>query len=316
MRSGKVPINVLKKIVMSSLDRCPANLVVGPRIGEDAAVLEKKDGYEIVASDPVTGAVKNIGYHAVYVNSNDIAATGADPKYLTVTILLKEGTTESELEEIMDQINDACREIGVYVIGGHTEMVPHLKMNIICGTMIGWTKSYVATSNARPGDHILLTKGAAIEGTSILAHEREDELRSALGDELIEKAKDYSKMLSILPEAKLLREFATSLHDPTECGIAGALNEIALASECGFEVDVEKIPVSEEARKICSYFSIDPLTLISSGTLLATIPTDKVDRVTSIMDASSIPFAFIGRMTNEGTNIDMPKIDALWKIIE
>jgi len=315
MRSGKVPSNVLKEIVMSSLDRWPDNLLVGPKIGEDAAVLETKDGFEVIASDPVTGAAKNIGYHAVYVNSNDIAATGADPKYMTVTILLKEDSCEDDLKEIMEQINSACHDIGAFVIGGHTEMVPNQKINIICGTMIGWTKRYVPTSGARGGDKILMTKGAGIEGTSILAHELDEELEPKLGREVVEEAKRYSKMLSILKESRLIRDYATCMHDPTEGGIAGALNEMAMASGKGFHIEKGEIMVSEATQKICSYFGIDPLNLISSGTLLATIPPEHVEKVSALMRESGIPYSFIGEITLEGTNLPMPKIDALWEII-
>ncbi|MBN1786710.1 MAG: AIR synthase family protein [Candidatus Methanofastidiosa archaeon] len=315
MHSGKVPVNVLKKIVISSLDRQPDNLIVGPKVGEDAAVLELGDGYQIVASDPVTGAAKNIGYHAVHVNANDIAATGGDPQYMTVTILLRKGSSEEELKDIMSQINDACKGIGAYVVGGHTEMVPELKINIICGTMFGYAKKYVKTSGARPGDRILLTKGAAIEGTSILAHEYEEVLLNEFGPGIVNKAKLYSKKLSIIPDAKLVRDYSTAMHDPTEGGIAGALNEMAIASECGFDVDVSKIPVSEETSAICSYFSIDPLTLISSGTLLATVPPENIEKVEEIMRASSIEYSFIGEMTKSGNSLPMPDHDALWDVI-
>jgi len=315
MKSGKVPVNVLKDIVMSTMRKFPDELVVGPKIGEDAAVIRLEDGYQVIASDPVTGAAKNIGYHSVYVNSNDVAATGADPKYMTVTILLNQNATKEDLMEMMEQINEACRDIGAFVVGGHTEMVADLSYNIVCGTMIGFAKKYVATSNAKPGDNIIMTKGTAIEGTSILAHKFEEKLSQELGPELVQRAKSYSKMLSILPEARLLREYANSMHDPTEGGIAGALNELAIASECGFNVDREKMPISPETSKICEYFSCDPLTLISSGTLLATIPDNRLEMATKALDSSSIKYSIIGKITKSGVNLPMPEQDSLWDII-
>nr|HOP09649.1 AIR synthase family protein [Candidatus Methanofastidiosa archaeon] len=269
----------------------------------------------VIASDPVTGASKNIGYHAVYVNSNDIAATGADPRYMTAIVLLREHASEEELRDIMHQINTACEDIGAYLIGGHTEMVPDQKTNIICGTMFGWTSRYVPTSGARPGDSILLTKGAGIEGTSILAHERADELSEMLGKDLVDNAKGYSKKLSILSEARLIRDLATSMHDPTEGGVAGALNEMAIASGFGFDVDTSKIPVSRETREICAHYSVDPLNLISSGTLMATIPERNTKDAASLLEGASIPYSFIGKITENGRNLPMPEMDALWEII-
>ncbi|MHC1598269.1 MAG: AIR synthase family protein [Candidatus Methanofastidiosia archaeon] len=315
MYAGKIPPALLKKIVLSSLGAPPKDVVVGPSVGEDAAVLKLGDIYQVVACDPVTGASKNIGYHAVHVNANDVAVTGADPKYFMPAILLHKDSTEDDLKEITRQIDVACKEVGASVIGGHTEITPGIDHTIIVGTMFGYTKRYITTSGASPGDAIILTKGAAIEGTSILANEYEETLNRKIGKEATSIAKTYSSKLSIVPEAKIIRKYVTSMHDPTEGGIAGALNELSAASGCGFSVPREAVPVSPETAAICSFYSCDPLTLISSGSLIATVREPDVKKVLSLLHDAGIDAAKIGSIKASGCTLAMPEHDALWDIL-
>ncbi|MHC1605038.1 MAG: AIR synthase family protein [Candidatus Methanofastidiosia archaeon] len=316
MLAGKIPSRTLKKIVYSMLGASSQKIVVGPKIGEDTAVIKAGNRYLIVASDPVTGATKNIGAHVVHVNSNDVAATGADPEFFMPTILLKEGCKEEELREITSQMDKTCKDIGVSIIGGHTEVTPGLKNNIISGTMLGYTTNYIATSGAKENDVIILTKGAGIEGTSILANEMEDKLKESLNKKTIERAKTYAKRISILKEARIARKYATSMHDPTEGGIAGALNELADACGLGFDTDIDKIHIPNETREICNFFSCDPLNLIGSGALLITVYKDDSNTLVEELKKEGIGAAIIGKITKKGRNISPPKQDALWKILK
>ena len=315
MPAGKIPPHVLKKIVFQSLGAKIDGVIVGPAIGEDAAVVEGDERNLVIASDPVTGASKNIGLHAVHVNANDIAATGADPRFFMVTILLKEGTEEDEIRAITAQIHTACAQIGAAVVGGHTEITQGIDHTIISGTMLGYAERPIRTGGANVGDAIILTKGAGIEGTSILAHEKEEELRLALGDELVERAKAYSSLLSVLPEARIVRKWATSLHDPTEGGIAGARNGMAFASGHGFDVSPESVPVRDETARICEHFGCDPLQLIGSGALLATLPPSSLRAALEALAAAGIEAACIGAITEEGASLPLPAHDALWDIV-
>jgi hydrogenase maturation factor len=306
---------VLKKIVFHALGASADNVIMGPAIGEDAAVVEGDSRPLVIASDPVTGASKNIGIHAVHVNANDVAATGADPLYFMVTLLLKEGTTEEEIRAITSQIHEACKEVGATVVGGHTEITPGIERTMISGTMFGYTDTPIRTGGAKAGDAILLTKGAGIEGTSILAHEKEQELLPIMGPDALQRAKEYSTMLSVVPEARILRSWATALHDPTEGGVAGALNEMAIASDLGFSVDPSSVPVRNETRIICNHFGCDPLQLISSGSLLATVPQQHLAAALSKLSDAGIDAWNIGVMTTESVTLPLPDHDALWDVI-
>ncbi len=315
MPAGKIPPNILKKIVFKSLGAKIDDVIVGPAIGEDAAVVKGDSRNLVIASDPVTGAKKNIGLHAVHVNANDIAATGADPRFFMVTLLLTEGTEEQEIHDIASQIHTACTEVGAAVVGGHTEITPGINHTIIAGTMFGYTDRPIRTGGASVGDSIILTKGAGIEGTSILAHEHEQTLAEHFGGRFVARAKTYSGMMSILPEARIMRQWATALHDPTEGGIAGALNEMALASGKGFSVHPESVPIREETARICGYYGCDPLQLISSGSLLAAVPPEHTDKALGALARHGISAARIGVITQDGTTMPMPDHDALWDIL-
>ena len=315
MVGGKIPPNMLKRFVFSSLG-VPANeMVVGPAIGEDAAVLHCEEGYLVIASDPVTGATENIGLHVVHANANDLAATGADPRYFMVTILLTGNESSETLKIIMGQIDAACKEVGATVIGGHTEVTPGIDHTIISGTMLGVAKTFIPTSGARPGDALILTKGAGIEGTSILAHEKARELEQALGVQVVRKAQEYAQMLSVLPEARILRPYATALHDPTEGGVSGALNEMAIAAGCGFRVERADVPVSDVTQSICEHFGCDPLELISSGSLLATVPPESAEIAMEALRRAGIASAVIGTMDEKEKTLPMPERDALWDLL-
>lgn len=316
MYAGKIPPAMLKKIVFSSLGPASPLVKVGPGVGEDAAVLQIDDMYHVVASDPVTGAKENCGHIAVHVNANDVAVTGADPQFFMPTILLKSSVGEEGLRKIVDQIGKACNEVGATVVGGHTEFVSSIDMTIIAGTMFGYTSRYISTSGARPGDAIVLTKGAALEGTSILATEREQELKGMLSAHELSIAKGFSSLISVVPEARLIRSYVTSMHDPTEGGVAGALNEMAEAAGCGFDVDPSVIPVPLVTQKVCTHFGCDPLTLISSGALIATVPPAHVNHVHDVLAGAHIEHAFIGTITEEGRTLDMPEHDSLWDILD
>jgi len=315
MHIGKIPPVELKKIVLEKQGAHSDLIELGPAIGEDAAVLRSKSPYQVVASDPVTGAVENIGTIAVHVNANDVAASGADPMFFLSTILLDGNAGYSDLEAIMDDIDAACKEVGAAIVGGHTEITPGIDRTIISGTMIGHADSYVPTGGAKCGDAILLTKCAGIEGAAILSHERRDELQTHFGKAFVGGLQEYSSMLSVVPEARILRKYANAMHDPTEGGVAGALGEIASASSLGISVAEKDVPVPDDIKALCSYYSIDPLNLISSGALIATVPMERAEEALAELESEGHSATQIGTMTDSGCTLSPPPHDALWDIL-
>ncbi len=281
-------------------------VVVGPKIGEDAAVIDlrdKTDRYWVVSSDPITFTTKEIGYYGVVVNLNDIATMGAIPKWFLATLLFPEGTDLSIIEKVFRQIRNACRRFGISFIGGHTEITPGIKKMILSGHMIGEVKKekLVKTSGAKVGDLLLLVKGICIEGTSVIAREKEAELlKRGISSSLIRKAKRFifNPGIDVLRSARIACQAASihSMHDPTEGGLINGLIEMAWASEKEIEVDLEKVLIYRESRILCQEFGLNPLGVIASGALLLTASPSESSVLQKAFRKNSIPLQVIGKV--------------------
>lgn len=288
-------------------------VVVGPKIGEDAAVIEMGDRYLVATTDPITFATEEIGWYALQVNANDLAVRGARPRWFLATLLLPEqGTTDALVEQIFSQIGRACEEMEVSLVGGHTEVTHGLDRPIVVGTMLGEVSRdrLVTTRGARVGDMLLLTKGVPLEGAAIIAREKEAELiRRGLPPSLIERAKNFLHRpgLSVVPEAMLAAELGAvhSMHDPTEGGIATALWELAAASEVGLRVEQERIPLLPEGERLCRELGLDPLGTIASGSLLLSLAPADAALVLHACAREGIDCAFVGQVVPEAEGVTL-----------
>ncbi len=302
--TGKVPVEWLRRVVFDRLGVPSERVIRGPGVGEDAAILEMGDRVIVVAADPITGAVERIGRLVVHINANDVASCGVRPRWLLCIVMLPEGSSPSLLERIMMDIHSACCEIGVSLIGGHTETVPELKRPILSGFMIGEASrdGYVTSSGASPGDLLIMTKSAGIEGTAVLARDLAWALKRLVGEETIRRAEEMINLISVVPEAMRAMESGGvhSLHDPTEGGVLNGIWEMAEASGVGVEVWEASIPVAEETRSICEALSIDPLKLLGSGALLISAEPGKVDDMISAIGDLGVRAAVIGEVKERG----------------
>ena len=301
-----LPVGKLRATFLASLFNKHVTLddrvVLGPRVGEDAAVIDMGDRYLVATTDPITFVTEDLGWYALVVNANDIAVRGAAPRWFLATCLLPErGATEESVEELFGQLGAACRELGVSLVGGHTEVTHGLDRPLVIGTMLGEVAKdrLVTTGGAQVGDALLLTKGIPVEGTSILARARAAEL-AARGYEaaLLERARGYLTRLSVVPEALLAAELAPvhAMHDPTEGGLATALWELAGAAGVGLAVKAERIPILPEGRALCAEFGLDPLGTIASGALLIALAPADAGVVLHACAREGIDCAFIGRV--------------------
>jgi hydrogenase maturation factor len=321
--TGKIPQDILRRIVFDRLG-FPSNRVLqGPRVGEDAAIIDIGDRVLVVATDPITGAMGNIGWLAVHINANDVASTGTKPQWFLCVTLLPEGAGEELLDEIMDQIHTACLELEVALIGGHTETTPGLDRPILIGFMMGEAKSngYVTTSGALPGDAVLITKGAGIEGTAVLAGDLNDILENRIDTTLIEEAKKFIKRISVVPEAMKAMGIGGihSLHDPTEGGVLNGIWEMAEAAGVGVEIKEAEIPVAIVTKVVCEALGVDPLKLMGSGALLIVIEPEKVDELVSALCEIGVEASHIGEIKNlrdgrvlvkpDGSRVEIQAVD-------
>lgn len=302
MKIGKLSPALLEKL-LAKMNIEDERVLLGPHIGEDAAVIRFDNKTLVVKTDPVTFATDLIGWYVVNVNANDIATMGATPRWFLSTILLPESSNQQEVEAIFNQIIEACASLGITPIGGHTEIVFDLNRPIVVGCMLGETeqRSVIFTSGAMVGDDIVLTKGIAIEGTAILAREAKQSLFSAgISDKIVTRAADYlfSPGISVLREAQIACSTVkvNSMHDPTEGGLATGLLEIAVAAKVGILVEEEKIPLLPECRAICDGVSLDPLGLLASGALLITLPHTDTPRLLEELLEAEIKGTVIGKV--------------------
>ena len=311
MQAGKLPIELLSRL-LGKLQINDPRVVLGPRPGEDAALIDFGDRYLVAKTDPITFATDLIGWYMVQVNSNDLAVMGATPRWLMATLLFPEGTSAETIDSTFDQMTKACDELDISLIGGHTEITYELPRPIAVGALLGEVEKdrVVKTADAQVGDSIILTKGVSIEGTSLLAREASEALlaygieRRTIGgaQELL-----FSPGISVVKDAAVACQTVDvhAMHDPTEGGLATGLLEMAIAADLGLIVEAEKVDVVPECRTFCDALGLDPMGLIASGSLLAAVaPEDSSTLVEALAD-EGIAAAEIGRFTPRGEGLKL-----------
>ena len=299
---GKLPPALLARLLADYAHTDP-RLIVPATPGEDAAVIDMEDRYLVVKTDPVTFATDAIGYYAVHVNANDIAAMGAEPRFFLATVLLPAGrATEAWAEEIFRSLREAADGLGVLICGGHTEVTAAVTQPVVVGQMLGEVSParLVRSSGLRPGDALVLTKGLAVEATAIIAREKRTELLGqGFSSDLLERCARflYEPGISVVRDARIATGACRvhAMHDPTEGGVATGLKELAVASGVGLRIWADAIPIARESERLCAAFGLDPLGVISSGALLIGCADGDADRVLSALNEQGIPAARIGQ---------------------
>jgi hydrogenase expression/formation protein HypE len=303
---GKLPQDLLANLIGAI--KPGEDVLIGPGIGRDAAAVRVGDQVLVLKTDPITFPTADPGSYLVYVNSNDIACMGAEPKWLLTTALLPEGETTPELvERLFSGVRSACEQTGCALIGGHTEITEGLDRPILVGCMIGVANesSLIDPASAQAGDAIMMAGGIAVEGTSILATETAGELEGVVPNMVLERAARFSQEpgISVLPYARKLRAAAgvriRAMHDPTEGGLATGLSELGEATGQGVLVHEEMVHVFPETEAIAAAFGLDPWGLIASGSLLFVIPDQAVEAAIRAFESSAVPIARIGTLTDD-----------------
>lgn len=328
MKIGKVPENVLKRSVLKQIKTKRPEVILGAGIGEDcAAIALEPDEVMVLSTDPITGATADVGRWAVMVSANDIASSGAEVVGMLVCAMLPPDITEQEIKAVMEQIESTCEELKIQVVGGHTEITDGVLRPILTVTGIGKVKKdkLLATKGAKPGQDIVITKWIGLEGTAILAKEREEMLLKRFPRHMIDEAKTYEEMLSVIPEAATaMKSNVSAMHDITEGGVFGALWEMAESAGVGLTVDLKELPVKQTTVEICNFFDINPYELMSSGSML--IVTDKGHDLVRELEKAHIHGAVVGKITDSNDRIvvngeetrflEPPKTDELYKALE
>ena len=298
---GKLPPDVMERYLFGMTGARSGKVVVEPALGLDFGVVRlggrPKGRYLIVSSDPITGVRERAGWYAVNVSANDIATSGNRPEFMQSIILLPEHASEDDVRLLSSEMHKTAKGLGISIVGGHTELTPGLNRPIVITTAFAIANSYVTAAGAREGDTLLMTKTAGVEGTAIIGSDLR--YHKKLGGNLVDAASKYFEKMSVVEEA--VSAYSTGLvhamHDCTEGGVLGALYEVATASGLGLEVAQERIPVSKETLRVCAVVGVDPLKLISSGTLLLAVEQGKEDRAIAAISSVGSSATMIGKFT-------------------
>jgi len=307
---GKIPNDLLKEVIINKIKHNREEIILRPQIGEDCCGVDFGDYICVLSSDPITGAINEIGSLAVNVSCNDVAACGVEPLGLLATILAPEGTTIEDIDTVMTQLTNAANLLKVDIMGGHTEITKAVNKMVIITTAIGKVQKgkLVTSSGAKIGDSIIMTKTAGLEGTAIIAHDKEEELTKIFGRDFVNKAMSFMSNISVVKEGVIAGRFGVNaMHDITEGGVLGAVWEIAEASQVGVILYKEKIPVAYETKEICRLYSIDPLRLISSGCMLITCSNGS--ELVKELEKNGIMATIIGEVTEDKSKLIVEKTD-------
>jgi hydrogenase maturation factor len=308
---GKLPVDLLRDLLVRVSRYRDPSVVVGSGIGLDAAVIRFGRRLLVAKTDPITFVADDIGAYALLVNANDLAVMGATPKWFLTTVLLPSGSTRGAVETLFARLHAQCRRLNVSLCGGHTEVTPAVTRPIVVGCLLGECarKRVVTAAGARVGDAVLLTKGLAIEAVSILARERADEVRERFGAQFLARCRRYLQDpgLSVVKEARLALSSrgVHAMHDPTEGGLSAALYELAEAADVGLAIDAAAIPVLPEAARLSEVFKFDPFGAIASGALLICADPRQEPKMTRRFRTARIPIARIGTVAKRSQGMTL-----------
>lgn len=326
MRTGKISENVLRRSVLRLIKNHREEVIKGAEVGGDCAFLTwgRAQVMSALSTQTVPFPIKKAGYLAVMAACNNLEAGGAKPVAVMLSLILPEEAQEECLKKIMDQAEMCCETLQIQIAGGHTEVSPAVKSPVITATAIGEVQKTLQEKKSNPPDmDIVMSKWTGLEGTAILAEERETELLGRFPVYLVNKAKKCEACLSIASEAAIaLKSGVYAMHDVRSGGIFGALWELSRKIDVGLNVNLKQIPIRQETIEICELFGLNPYELLSGGSLL--MVTENGGRLKAELESAGIPASVIGR-TNGGndktvTNQDetryltMPAADEIYKI--
>lgn len=324
LKNGKLPADILRDFLFKYTNAPNDPRVLNaPSLGDDAAVIDMGVYCMVSKTDPITMAVENLGYYVVNINANDVVTKGAVPRWFQSTLLFPEGSTKEEIERVFFDIKKTCEELGICIIGGHTEITPVVKKPVAIGNMMGEVLKQSVASETKgevekehlitpdtvtEGDDIVLVKGIAIEATGLIANERPDLLEAKGFDQaFIDKCKGFLRSPGINASIPGIAAFKAgkihAMHDPTEGGLGNALNELSEISGHGFKLLKDRIKIYPETKQICDAFELDPLFLLASGAMVIIGPPEETVKIVRAIRNLKMDASVIGSVVGDGDGI-------------
>lgn len=310
MKTGKISESILKRSVLRQIHYHRDEVRKGAGVGEDCAFFTwngadtaRGNGKEMLAASTqtVTLPIRRAGYLAVMAAANNLAASGAEPFAVTLALTLPTDAQEEQLREAVRQAEDCCKELAIQIAGGHTEVSNAVNSPVISATAIGTAAGWEnhTDRNAAQMD-VVMSKWIGLEGTAILADEKEEELTKRYPVSLIQAAKACGSCLSIASEAAIaFKSGVYAMHDVRNGGIFGALWELSRKIGVGLNIDLKKIPVRQETIEVCEFYDLNPYELLSGGALL--MVTEHGDALVDALEQEGIAAAVVG-ITTDGND--------------
>ncbi len=327
MQAGKLSPSALQQLIFNQIGARRPEAVLTAALGEDSAALDLAGDLVVVSTDPITGAARNAGWLAVHVSCNDVASNGAEPVAILLTVLLPLGSDPLLVQTIVLDAERAAREVNAQIVGGHTEFTAAVNQPIISTTVIGRVAAgkLARSSEIKPGDTLVVSKYIGLEGTAIIAWDHAHLVSDLLDDQLLSAARELANQISIVPEAMIAARLGVrAMHDATEGGVLGATYEMASAAGLGFSLYAERLPIHGATMLLAERFGLDPLRLISSGTLL--MASSAPAKLLASLAAAGIPAAAIGQFTSQSErllwrdgrahSVFAPESDELWRFLQ
>jgi hydrogenase expression/formation protein HypE len=337
--TGKVTSTVFTDVILGRLGAHDRDVLVGPQHGVDVGILRIAPGVAMaLTTDPVF-VVPGYGWQraawfAVHILASDAATSGLQLRWMAVDLNLPSDITEAELAALWTAYSRACEDLGLAVVTGHTARYDGCNWPMVGGATcaaIGPESAFVTPAMAWPGDSVVVTKGAAIEATALLAATFPDRLARGVGKEVTAAADRLFEQMTVVPEARAAARYGlrergvTAMHDATEGGVLGALAELAAAAQVGLRVYLDAIPVRPEVRMVCDHVGIDPYSSISEGTLIATVRPEHAGGFLAALAQAGIQAAMIGEVTDSSSGtvlvdrgrerpLEHPGVDPFWAV--
>ncbi|HEY3420200.1 MAG TPA: thiamine-phosphate synthase family protein [Methanomassiliicoccales archaeon] len=334
VKVGKLTPEALERLILPHVGMINSSVIVPPKAGVDSGVIDIGNGNVLViAEDPIFTLpglpLSFFGWATVQIGASDVAVMGVKPQFMTYTLLLPPTAGDRDVTEIVSSVDKAAKELGISIVGGHTAYYPGITSPLVGGVTvfsIAKKEELITPMGAKPGDDVILTKGPGIEAVGALAILMREKLRPAIGNELLAKAEALAYRMTVVEDAEIARGKGgvTSMHDATEGGVMGGLFEVAKASDVGMRLDERLMVYPPEVRAVCEHLGIDPLKVISEGSLIITCKPDSSEKILTGLRERSIDASVIGKVTGrkeerlitrmDGTdeNLAVPAVDEFW----
>jgi hydrogenase expression/formation protein HypE len=335
--TGKATPELFERVILRRLGASDHDVLTPPKHGVDVGVVRVADGVAMaLTTDPVfivpAYGWERAAWFAVHILASDASTSGLPLRWMAVDLNLPPEITDDELTQLWDAFHRTCEDLGVAVVTGHTARYDGCAWPMVGGATclaVGSADAYVTPEMARPGDQVVVTKGAAIEATALFAATFPERLVAGIGADTVAAADGLFERMTVVPEAVIAREFGlrdagvTSMHDATEGGVLGGLLEVAVASGNGMRVELEAIPLRPEVAAVCEHVGMDPYHAISEGTLIATVVPSRAEAFVAALFGDGIDAAIVGEVTEPGTprvlvrdgaeeSLEHPGLDPFW----